>query len=673
MNNRKTTLFFVCLIFCAVVCPVHAEPGHASDSLRLDNTSIQMPWQEFQKLSRQKKDTVYVRPDAMAPAPILFDNAEIQVSLADSSAECRLTAEYRVLDNTPWLSALFLGESGEFRFTDIDCYAGDYLTMSDSGYCLLARGNGPKSTRKIRATWFVNAQREEGLRRIGFPLPSVSRGIIRIHASAGFSGILVEQAVLLAKKPAAGGMVYSYSLPNRGSEAVILFAPPVTSAEPDSGEVSVKAKSSEEREPKVTCLYETVLFISEESVFSISAVQVDVAHAPISAFTVQLPQNFSLLQIEGSGIQKWKALDKNRVAVHLTFELEGRYTFFIAGETTADSVISFPGISVDKTMRQTGRFAVAVSGTGEAHFISMNNCVGIPRNLFIAEMTGGTKKTLDKYNKDARDILIAGAFYRQPFEAQFKVLRHTPVPVADALADSGVVITAVTKDWKAITQASFWIRQRNRQFISLSLPDTCDLWSVSINGKDIAPFMDNSGSFKVSLQRYVETREDIKPLLLRFTFFQNLKRAETAKLLVFKAPVPDIPVTTLSWTLFYPDDWRAGTVSGDFTTTRSTALGKKSIRLSKELKSEQYKNIVESNKYQQDAGRRIDIPMVETSANYVYGRRLLVVDESPKLSVAFVSRGYYYGMRFIILLVIISVLGAAGYFGYRRIGNLQNH
>ncbi len=526
------TLCYILIIFSA--------PLFADKKTDLPGTQITIPWDDFEKLSSQKVDTVKIIPPVDVPVPIIFDDINIQIILNDSNVECSYNLHYVNMSNREWSTKNLISEHNDFRFTSVICPKGDFLQYSNDGYKLISKKNINKSRRLLIGQWQMNAELSRGYREIKFPFPQVSKGSITIKAPFDYTDINLENSVLLSKNRKGNYKYYKFTLPSYTSDAKIKYAPPVPEII-DSSKVKVD-RAKVKKSSKVTSFNETAIFTAEDNTFVISTINLNVAHAPITSFTIKKPANYTLLKIEGNGIKKWSYIDSTEIEIKLTFELEGKYSLLLIGESKKSDILhAVPTFTVPIAMRESGIFAIAVEGNGEGQFEELRNAVSTPVSQYLKKLSPLMQKSFNKFNKRSDDIILSGINYKAPYSATYTIKRHKLINVASAISDSGTLITAITEDGKLLHQASYLIKQRNKQFISLKLPDSCDLWSVKINGNDVAPFIDNDGGLRVSLQRYTGLN-NATSLNLSLTYFKKIENLKNNKKVILNAPIPDIPV-----------------------------------------------------------------------------------------------------------------------------------
>ena len=144
-------------------------------------------------------------------------------------------------------------------------------------------------------------------------------------------------------------------------------------------------------------------------------------------------------------------------------------------------------------------------------------------------------------------------------------------------------------------------------------------------------------------------------LNVKFTYFQNLEKNNSS--IELNAPIPDIPVNRLSWSLFYPDSWAVRKSSGDFSTFHQIGLKKEHYLLTKSQPKGEYSYLQEMNNRRKEVASQGDIPTIGLSAKYIVGKRMLIVDESPVWKITFISKNRIKLIYTILIVIGLSIIG----------------
>ena len=649
---------------------VFTESGAASD-VTLPNTSIRIPWTVFDSLVKKAPDTVTMPVKSEPPVAITFDNMQLTAVLHDSMAEISLDGFYKVLTQKGWAQErLFYAD--DRAVSSMSVAAGDVVRLTDEGYMLVADASGGEHPRRIRMTWSVYAKSSEGVSSLQTGIPPCLQSVLTIVAPVSFAEVTVRNG-FLQQQVATGAMHhYKYLLSASSNNCEITWQPPVRSVAADTIDNTEDIASSDLKngKPVITARQETALFLNKESRFAFIAIHLSVARLRVSHFVIQLPDSFVLLSINGKGLQASKMQKQNgAIECKLAFDLEGDYTFYIAGEISGDSMVDIPAVRVMDAAHQTGIFAVTTEKGTEAQYVSAVNCNSISQKDFINELSPDFTDSLARYEHSLNDISLVGQYFRIPFIAKIKLRSYPPVAVADAVCDAGSLRSVISTDGKILTQATYSIRRRGRQFVSLSLPDSASLWSVMLDGVPLSPSADENGRYKISLQRDYYSDASGNRQLLEVTYLLLSQKKSCANAFRMIAPVPDIPVSRLDWTAFYPENWSVKKVDGSFIAAQKNIFGSHYLHINKNERQSLYSMLQQTNATQQAAAAEgINVlTLMPESPKHIYGYMIIVANEQPWMEIQFGSASVD-GIVITIVLVVVVGLGLIfGVFGLRVI------
>ncbi|MBN1760590.1 MAG: hypothetical protein JW863_19840 [Chitinispirillaceae bacterium] len=657
MRNRM--MFALLTLQCAVAA--------APLDLDLPQSSIQLPWSVFNRLSNRSPDTVFVPPEIQPPTAIVFSDMQLSAVLHDSMAEMSLSVGYTVFSGKGWVEIQVFDREFSGALSSVSLPDGDFLRATEGGCFLTAATAGKNRSRRLSVTYTVPAHSEAGDVSVTTSLPRAVECRLDITAPVSYAEVIADQAFLSGKQRSNNAVLYRFLLNATAGSGKISYKVPVKKSPADTVGSTAVPSDTIAREPVITVRQESAVFAAKENAFIFTALRLSVVRAPVTRFSVVLPERFSLLTLSGNGIQKWTKTDSGSVLeVKLGFALEGNYSLYLAGEQPIDTCVAIPEIRVREAAHQSGTFGLVIGKGNEALSLSASNSAEVARAEFLRGLSPGFSDSIVRYGRSLQEMVIAGEYFKIPFSAVFLIRRHVPVPVADAICDAGSVRAVISKDAKVLTQAGFHIRHRGRQFITLRLPDSANLWSVTLDGVQVSPSRGENGEYKISLQRNYAATGAGHNSQLEVTYLQTMKPALSNRTFQLQTPVPDIPVGKLELTVFYPEQWIVNKTTGTFTAAQTTLLGKRYYRLGSSERQSLYRTLQKSNTARQTTAQAASsLSLMPETPNYLYAISILIVDEQPWIGIRFGSVTVH---RFIVLLSVfggIVVVVAAVIFGRR--------
>src|SRR5262249_16436128 len=84
-----------------------------------------------------------------------------------------------------------------------------------------------------------------------------------------------------------------------------------------------------------------------------------------------------------------------------------------------------------------------------------------------------------------RPVLLAYRYDGNAFAVNLNVTRDNEVSVLDAITDRAQLTSVLTPSGQMLTQASFMVKNNERQFQRFQLPAGATLWGVLVNGQPV--------------------------------------------------------------------------------------------------------------------------------------------------------------------------------------------
>ena len=125
--------------------------------------------------------------------------------------------------------------------------------------------------------------------------------------------------------------------------------------------------------------------------------------------------------------------------------------------------------------------------------------------------------------------------------------RYATEPVLEAVADRTQITSVLTEAGEMLTQASFMVKNNEKQFQRFQLPKDARLWGCYVNGQPAKPERDNDWVL-VPLPRDVD-RDQAFAVDIVYAQTNGALAAHWSKTLELNAPRTDVPNTYAEWQL----------------------------------------------------------------------------------------------------------------------------
>lgn len=656
MRMSDRTVFSISAVASLIAC-IFLVYGivSASETLVLNNTKVTIPWKSFEELRKIKVDTILVDSSDNSPIPVLFNKAAYSVTIKDSVALCRVVIDYVILSSKKWVNRMFMTANEAISLSRMECTDGDFIVSTDSGFVLISENRNRGKQKRFACEWYMVSKSQDGEHSLSIPVPEVSQCKISVSVPSDYTEVSFDELTVVSDQRNSGKRVISCVVPAAAKSAELRFACPLKETESTVVDSKEAALSVTKSGRKISTVQQSLLFVENGTLLCLTALTVNPLHIAPSSFTVTIPEHYSLLRIEGNGIRKWTPVTKNTFQVQLSFAIEDSYTAVFIMEKENDTAGVVPYIHFNDAAHQSGTFAFLLKGSDEIMFDSMGNCSAISGSEFYQDLNTHLSQTIAQLKEGVPSVNNIGSlsdgsaafsFFKTPLNAYFRIRHNKTIPVENAIADSAEITTCLTDDWKLITQVTWSVSQRDKKYLSVSLPDTCEIWQLNVNGKERSPLMDENGNVRISLYQYKYNGTESEQVKVTMVYFQKIDSTDH---LVLPAPIPDIPVSKMSWVVFYSNKHNITRVKGDFAVTSGTFF-KHRNQIHKEDSDHLYQSIAES-------GRARKIPMLpDESPKHIYGKKLLVVDEQPVLAITIKNSGNFNSVWILSFCIILPAV-----------------
>ena len=305
----------------------------------------------------------------------------------------------------------------------------------------------------------------------------------------------------------------------------------------------------------------------------------------VQEFRVKLPTLWKNIDFTGSNIRR-KEQQGNVWAIGLQEKAWGGYTLVVTYDMPFDlhkAALPVGGIHCDGVERESGTVAVTsaanlqiAEGKKSAGDTaqSSGNVPATTNATAVAETTATVRRVdeseLAEHDRAliTRPVLLAYQYTGSAYEIVTEVTRFDELPVLEAVADRTQLTTVVTEDGQTLTQASFLVKNNDKQFQSFTLPTGAEFWSCYVRGQATKP--ERSGNkLLVPLPRGVNRDEAFAVDIVYKKSVGSLKSLWPSALSL-SAPVTDMQTTYAEWEVFVPQTSRLANFGGNMIVARGT-------------------------------------------------------------------------------------------------------
>lgn len=375
-------------------------------------------------------------------------------------------------------------------------------------------------------------------------LPSTASGVTRASVRLPRQGVDIKlTGGLLAEKsePGAESKWLAYA---RGNE-------PLT--------FTWKRKTEDHRSTQALRLRGSLTELTglgEDTATIVAEVNVEVTQGAAREVHIALPDKVTVNQVSGATVADWEMKD-GQLAVTFLEPVEQSAKFIVSGETRSprDGQIEIPLLRLLNTERDTGGVAVEVLGAGEI-------------NKF---------KTEGLENADATDLgqIVSSRQSTSLFAFRFRsgdakttrsltvnVARYTPQAVLMANVAEARYNVLITNEGKQLVQARYAVRNNQRNFLKITLPQGATLWSAELAGKPVRPGQSPDGSVLLPLEK-AHAGEDSPEFAVEIVYITRGTAWNDKGQFKLALPALDLPVSRTGLLVFHPPLFKVTPETGE--------------------------------------------------------------------------------------------------------------
>ena len=297
--------------------------------------------------------------------------------------------------------------------------------------------------------------------------------------------------------------------------------------------------------------------IGEGIAYGSSVMNYVVSGAPVSAFRVELSDEYFNVEFTGKDIRNWEKTT-NGFIVQLHTPVSGAYTLLATYERPfkpQGETLAFTGARPLDAQSESGHTIVI-----SAYQFQVKPADVSPGLLALepGEVPAEYRLFFDK------PVLAAYRYSSRPFNLK---LALSPLAQGDSLGqvvDRASLTTHVSKEGQALTDVHYLVKNRGNPNFRVTLPDGTQLWSATVNGAAVVPVMDGKSNL-IPLPQHAD------PDAVLTIDLKLAARSPDANRLNIAAPVVAAPVMLAEWKL-EPDEgqrlvYRNGTLTPSGGTT----------------------------------------------------------------------------------------------------------
>jgi len=281
----------------------------------------------------------------------------------------------------------------------------------------------------------------------------------------------------------------------------------------------------------------------------------------VQEFKVRVPANCQNVDFTGPNIRR-KEQSGDVWTIGLQDKVWGGYTLVVTYDYQFDSqgaTLPVGGIHAVDVERETGSIAITTAASLQ---LAAQNVSDTLWRVDESELSAADRSLV------TRAVVLAWQYSGDQYALNVDVKRFAEAQVLDAVADRTQITSVLTEAGEMLTQASFMVKNNEKQFQRFQLPREAKLWGCYVNGQPTKPERDNDWVL-VSLPRDMN-RDQAFVVDIMYAQTNGALAGTFGKKLELTAPRTDVPNTYAEWQIFVPPTLRLSNFGGSMSVTQGT-------------------------------------------------------------------------------------------------------
>jgi hypothetical protein len=297
--------------------------------------------------------------------------------------------------------------------------------------------------------------------------------------------------------------------------------------------------------------------LGEDTTTIVAEVNVEVTQGAAREVRIALPDKVTINQVSGATVADWEMKD-GQLAVTFLEPVEQTAKFIVSGETRSprDGQIDIPLLRLLNTERDTGGVAVEVLGAGEINKFKTEGLENADATDLAEIVSSRQSTSLSAFRFRSGDAKTTRSL-------TVNVARYTPQAVLMANVAEARYNVLITNEGKLLVQARYAVRNNQRNFLKITLPQGATLWSASLAGKPIRPGQSPDGSILLPLEK-AHAGEDSPEFAVELVYISKGTAWNDKGQFKLALPALDLPVSRTGLLVYHPPLFKVSPEPGSF-------------------------------------------------------------------------------------------------------------
>lgn len=304
-----------------------------------------------------------------------------------------------------------------------------------------------------------------------------------------------------------------------------------------------------------------LLGLGEDMTTIYAEVNLEIIQGAAREVKIQLPENVNINQVSGAVVADWE-MKPGELKVTFLEPVEQTARFVINGETRTarDGQIQVPLLRLLNNERESGGVAVEVTGAGEIKDVKA-------QGLESADASDLGNMIANRQSPSLVAFRIRSGDSKTNRLLTINVARYTQQAVLVANVEEARYQVLMSSEGKVLVQARYAIRNNQRNFLKVTLPQGATIWSATLAGKPVRPGESPDGSVLLPLEK-ARAGEDAPVFAVEVFYLSRQLPWSDKGQARLDLPALDLPISRTGLVFYHPLFFKVTTTPGAFRVQR---------------------------------------------------------------------------------------------------------
>lgn len=277
---------------------------------------------------------------------------------------------------------------------------------------------------------------------------------------------------------------------------------------------------------------------------------------------VVLPSDVEVLDVQATDIKEWTAPKdgaNRRVLVNFKYGRTGEVAFTVRYERALKDSSERGTLVVPEP--------VVEDVEAERGFVGVEAAPGVEVTLQKAEGAeglDGRDLPQELWSMGAGALVMGVKYLEHPVRVTLQTSQRAKVAVADTTLDRATYETVVNAEGRAVSAVNWHVRNHQRQYLEVELPEGAEILSCFVNSKPVRPARGAERSLFIPLDRSTAAEGQGASFPVELVLAQKLGTLGALKDLDVVMPSTNVQAMELSWRVYVPTTMMAVSFGGNF-------------------------------------------------------------------------------------------------------------